>query len=57
MDSYSQKQLSSNGFEYKVIQTDRVLVCDIKSEVNIFSFESIEGEKVELPKYFRDAIK
>lgn len=57
MDSYSQKILSAHGFEFNVIHTERVLVCDIKSEVNIFSYEEIQGESVELPTYFAKAIK
>jgi len=57
MDSYSQKQLTLNGFSFTVMGTEKVLLCDIKSEVNIVKFETLNMPDVELPKYFRDAIK
>lgn len=57
MDSYSQKQLTLHGFNFTVMETEKVLLCDIKSEVNIVKFETLSMPSVELPKYYSDSIK
>jgi len=57
MDSYSQKLLSSNGFDFNVIEPETVLLCDVKTETNIFSFDVITAEETTLPKYFKDLLK
>jgi len=53
MDNHSEGVLGAKGIYPYVIKTDRPLAFDIKSDVNLWSFDQMDGESYETSELFR----
>ena len=52
LDTNSHLRMASHGYTYKIIELERPLVADIKSDVNIWSYDILKGKDCNISEVY-----